>query len=134
MHVLRTLITTAATTALAGSGLLTLGGLTPASAGVAEQQELRSNECVEVRGAIGCFYSYGDHIVVHDDDADGRRPEVQWETDYGRGGTCVWKGTSYWTDCNYNFREGSLVSFRVLQRSVSTGQIVDGTGWVGAYA
>jgi hypothetical protein len=103
-------------------------GATTASAAAEAAQ--RKGTCAELTGAIGCFESFGDHIYVHDDDADGRRPSVQWETDYGRSGECTWTGRSYWTDCNYNMREDSSITFRLVLRS---GSQFWAAGWYHAY-
>jgi hypothetical protein len=88
--------------------------------------------CVELENAIGCFESVGDHVYVHDDAADGRKPSVQWHTNYGREGQCTWRGTSYWTDCNYNMREDSYITFRLILRSVNGSQFW-ASQWVDAY-
>ncbi len=122
MRALRTLIATTA----ASAGILTLGGL---SAGASAS----GGDCLDMRGAVGCFYAHGDIVVVHDSSSDGKKPEVQWETDYGRGGTCRWRGDDYWTDCNYDLREDSYISFRVVQRSTGSGDIVDASGWAREY-
>ena len=87
--------------------------------------------CAELENAIGCFESSGDHVYVHDDAADGKRPSVQWRTSYGRSGQCTWDGTDYWTDCNYNMREDSWIEFRLLQHEVGGNQVW-ATGWVAA--
>jgi len=88
--------------------------------------------CAELTNAIGCFESVGDHVYVHDDAADGWKPSVQWVTDYGREGQCTWSGNSYWTDCNYNMREDSYITFRLINRSVSGSQF-KATQWRSAY-
>jgi hypothetical protein len=88
--------------------------------------------CAELKNAIGCFESVGDHVYVHDDAADGWKPSVQWVTDYGREGQCTWSGTSYWTDCNYNMREDSRISFRLVKRSVNSNAF-QATQWYNAY-
>ena len=103
-------------------------GSAPAGA-AAEVSSERSN-CLDYRGATGCFVANGDYFRLHDGRSDGLRPEIQWETDYGRAGLCQWRGTSYWTTCNHNFRESSTVNFRLVLRRVSTGDVVDGTSWV----
>lgn len=118
MRALRTLIATSAATA----GLLSVGGL-PASANAGD------GDCLDMNGAVGCFYAYGDIVVVRDSSSDGKKPEIQWETGYGRNGTCRWRGDDYWTDCNYDLRESSFIDFRLVQRSTSSGKIVDATGW-----
>jgi hypothetical protein len=131
MRAIRTLIATAGATA--ASGLLLAGGLAPAGASTDGPHTL-DNECIEYAGTIGCFDSSGDHIVVRDETVDGRFPVVEWETEYGRFGACQWTGTTTWTDCNYNLREGSPVYFRLVLISEETGEAVDGTSWVEAYA
>ena len=88
--------------------------------------------CTELQNATGCFESVGDHVYVHDDAADGWKPSVQWFTDYGREGQCTWRGTSYWTDCNYNMREDSYLTFRLIQRSVNSNEC-RATEWRHAY-
>jgi hypothetical protein len=130
MRAIRTLIATAGATA--ASGLLLAGGLAPAGASTDGPHTL-DNECIDLDSATGCFYMQGDHIVVHDKAADGLKPEVVWQTDYGRAGSCRWTGADYWTDCNYNFREGSALEFRLSLLSTQTGEEVDSTNWVPAY-
>ncbi len=118
-----------AVTGVAALGILATS-VPAASAASAAETAQRKGTCAELTGAIGCFESVGDHIYVHDDVADGRRPSVQWRTDYGREGECTWTGTSYWTDCNYNMREDSYITFRLVQRS---GSRFWASGWYDAY-
>jgi hypothetical protein len=125
MHTLRRLIAISAAT----TGLLLAVGLAPATA--AGPQPTRAY-CLEQWNAIGCFQSDGDHFRVHDQKADGMRPEIHWETDYGREGICYFTGRADWTDCNDNFRERREVIFRLAQRDVSSGDIVYATRWVSA--
>jgi hypothetical protein len=114
---------TKAYTTLTSVAAIAVLGATPAPAS-AETALTRGDvtaqrsTCTGFEAAVGCFESYGDHVLVKDHKADGMRPSVQWETSYGRSGECTWTGRSNVTDCNYNMREDAYITFRVIVREV----------------
>jgi hypothetical protein len=69
--------------------------------------------CVSITGGRGCFFPDGDIILAEDTASDGWKVSVQWQTSYGRTGTCRFSGDHAQERCNYDMREGHEVKFRV---------------------
>ncbi|NHD18629.1 MULTISPECIES: hypothetical protein [unclassified Actinopolyspora] len=101
---------------LAATGLLVTAipahaAVSPANAEAAPQGRVCINNFSPARA---CFVSHGDHVVVWDEKKDGLTPLVRWNTDYYRSGECEFDGRNNPTDCNYNMKEGSRITFRIL--------------------
>lgn len=98
-------------TALSTVGLVAAGALAAPTASAERVTYLCVGEVPSL--AEGCFDSYGDHITVEDRESDGYVARVYWKTDYGRKGYCVVPTGKTSKDCNYNFKEGHVVKFRL---------------------
>jgi hypothetical protein len=81
--------------------------------GVAADAPAADRICTTEKGAKGCFQPHGDHFTVSDERADGAKPWVRWETEYGRKGICRPARGRATAHCNYNLRENMGIQFRL---------------------
>ncbi len=75
--------------------------------------------------ARGVFLSYGDHIRVSDDYADGKSAVVLWNDPTGEERRC-WDSNGAlngMTDCNYNLQEGAYVHYEVCLGEYGSRQV-----------
>lgn len=106
-------------------------GLVSATSAQAQNDERAScaNSKIHLDDDWGCVISYGDHIRVSDQTWDGNGTRVNWRSSNGREGHCTdYNGSENgYEDCNYNFPEGTGITYRLEQ--INDGKVVDYTAW-----
>lgn len=90
--------------------------------------------------AYGCYRPYGDYWSIKDTNKDGYRVLVGWrnyesdgQTLYRKGACVSTLGAGVWGECNKNYREGSLLKFRVCTAN-KYNKVISCSGWYGEIA